>query len=150
MAQGWKPGTTRLPRASPCYPCPGLGSVLTLRTGQVEKKHEGNYPGIVLNGATLPCPGRFSCVKAQCSARAWQWIPWKKGLRRDNALRSKSRQGKSGDLLEIMFQAAGLGQDEWDLEWWKAPLKVTSFLRVRAHPYCTCVAGRLSSRLQCV
>ncbi|CAE7861850.1 unnamed protein product [Symbiodinium microadriaticum] len=113
---------------------------------------EENYPGTVLSGATLPCLGFLSRVKTQCSARAWEWAPWKKGLSEDDAIAVKSRRSKSGDLLEIMSQAAGLGQDEWDLDLdlSNAPLRVTSILTVRARAYSMCGAGHLSCWMQYV
>ena len=70
----------------------------------------------------------------------------------DDAIAVKSRRSKSGDLLEIMSQAAGLGQDEWDLDLdlSNAPLRVTSILTVRARAYSMCGAGHLSCWMQYV
>ncbi|CAE7449580.1 unnamed protein product, partial [Symbiodinium pilosum] len=139
------------PASLSLLPLSGSGQRLdAAERDKLRKMFEGNYPRTVINGATLPCLGFLSCVKAQCSARAWEWIPWKKGLSEGDSLAVKSRKGKSGDLLEIMSQAAGLGQDEWDLDLSNAPLRVTSILTVRAHAYCMCGVGHLSSWMQYV
>ena len=132
---------------------PAVGSGVRLDTAEREKLRktfEANYPGTVLHGASLPCVSFLSVVKNQCSARAWEWVPWKKGLSEDDAVAVKSRKSKSLDFLDIMSHAAGLGQDEWDMELSNAPLRVSAILIVRAHAYSMCGAGHLSSWMQYV
>ena len=54
------------------------------------------------------------------------------------------------DMAELVAEAAGLCEDEWDLELFSAPLKIFHLLCVRAHAYSMCSVGHLHSWMKYV
>lgn len=63
----------------------------------------------------------------------------------------QSRRGvRKRDMAELVAEAAGLCEDEWDLELFSAPLKIFHLLCVRAHAYSMCSVGHLHSWMKYV
>ena len=108
------------------------------------KKFGQDYPGVHLHSAVLPSLAYLQAIQQQCQSKAWAWQPWRKVLSEDAVLEMQARKGtKKRDMAELVAEAAGLCEEEWDQELWSSPLKVLHLLSVRAHAYAMCSGGHL-------
>ena len=66
-------------------------------------------------------------------------------------LEMQARKGtKKRDMAELVAEAAGLCEEEWDQALWSSPLKVLHLLSVRAHAYAMCSGGHLYNWMKVV
>ena len=102
-----------------------------------------HYPGVVLHSSLLPSVGYLHTIQQQCSSKSFAWLPWKRVLSDDAAFQVQSRRTstRKRDMAELVAEAAGLCDDEWDLELMGSPHKVSKLLTVRAHAYALCTGG---------
>lgn len=106
-----------------------------------------SYPGVVLHPDVLPSLSYLQLIQTQCTSKAFVWTPWTKILSEEASLAVSSRRAASRkrDFAEIIAHAAGIYDEEWDLELLGNPLKIQNLLTVRAHAYSLCNEGHLHS-----
>ena len=145
-----------VPHAAPSQAlCPLFPSLLTLggqRLSEGEKdlmvvEFGKNYPGVVLYPDVKPSLGYLQLINSQCASKMYAWTPWKKILSEEASLDVSSRRAgaRKRDMADIIAHAAGIYDEEWDLELYNAPLKIQQLLSVRAHAYSLCKHGHLHS-----
>ncbi|CAJ1333457.1 unnamed protein product [Effrenium voratum] len=82
-------------------------------------------------------------VKSHCEKAAWAWIPWRRILSDAALVDVQGRRGsvRRKDFAEVVAEAAGLCDEEWDLDIAGGPHRVFQLLCTRAHAYALCSGG---------
>ena len=99
---------------------------------------EAKYTGLYVTEASLPSVSLLQLVQNQCTQKAWEWLPWKKLLSEKAALELHSRRPRSAkeDAFEQLLLNAGGGFDEeWDMDLSPSPFRLQQMLTVRGHAY---------------
>ena len=110
------------------------------------QQFQNDYPGSVLSDRVLPSLHLLHTISQQCCSRAWEWIPWRRIVSEEQALRQKEKRsaGKQLDLVEVIAQAHGLSEEGLDVEVGPSPFKLQGLLTVRAVAYAFCDCGHYS------
>ena len=114
--------------------------------GRMHQQFLKDYPGSVLSDRLLPSLQFLHTISQQCSMRAWEWIPWRRIVSEEQALRQKEKRGagKQLDLVDVIAQVHGLSGDCLDAEVGPSPFKLQALLTVRAVAFAFCDCGHYS------
>ena len=67
---------------------------------ELRKQFAADYPGAGLNERVLPSLQYLHTIKQQCAQKAWEWLPWRKVLSEEQAMKLKEK--RSASKLEMV------------------------------------------------
>ena len=62
------------------------------------QQFQKDYPGSVLSNRVLPSLHLLHTISQQCCSRAWEWIPWRRIVSEEQALRQKEKRSAGKQL----------------------------------------------------
>lgn len=141
------PPAAPMPPQTNCVSLLPASSTPRLHSGERQKLMDQfllDYPGATLPDTVLPSVQYLNVIQQQCAQHAFAWIPWRRILSEEQAIRQQERRGSTKmDLLDVVAHAAGLSEDQMEVEVAASPYKLRNLLSVRSHAFAMCGFGHL-------
>ena len=101
---------------------------------ELRKQFAADYPGAGLNERVLPSLQYLHTIKQQCAQKAWEWLPWRKVLSEEQAMRLKEKRSASKlEMVDLLAHASGIWEESME-----------NLLLVRAHAFAFCGHGHMN------
>ena len=112
---------------------------------ELRKQFAADYPGAGLNERVLPSLQYLRTIKQQCAQKAWEWLPWRKVLSEEQAMKLKEKRSASKlEVVDLLAHASGMWEESMEGEVGASPWKLQNLLLVRAHAFAFCGHGHMN------
>ena len=112
---------------------------------ELRKQFAADYPGAGLNERALPSLQYLHTIKQQCAQKAWEWLPWRKILSEEQAMKLKEKRSAAKlDVVDLLAHASGIWEESMEGEVGASPWKLQNLLLVRAHAFAFCGHGHMN------
>lgn len=115
---------------------------------ELRKQFAADYPGAGLNERVLPSLQYLHTIKQQCAQKAWEWLPWRKVLSEEQAMRlmrlKEKRSASKLEMVDLLAHASGIWEESMEGEVGASPWKLQNLLLVRAHAFAFCGHGHMN------
>eukprot|EP00434_Breviolum_minutum_P007958 symbB.v1.2.007019.t1/scaffold427.1/size208084/1 len=82
---------------------------------ELRKQFAADYPGAGLNERVLPSLQYLHTTKQQCAQKAWEWLPWRKVLSEEQAMKLKEKRSASKlEMVDLLAHASGIWEESME------------------------------------